>query len=207
MNTIIPRPPRLLCLCDSPTVHTGFGRVAQSLIRRWKPYFHRIDIYAINHDGDSPMPESEWSAPAVRLLRPRHPWYATESLQRFLNLILSGEYTHVWIMQDLFLLSPNGFPGAFRQVCPKEGVRSLLYYPVEGALDPEWTRRLGLSLLGTPSRRPTGTRTRTRTRRFDLSTTLSSGNLISASRMASRACSRVRAVTEWPSGWNCSETG
>lgn len=142
MNTIIPRPPRLLCLCDSPTVHTGFGRVAQSLIRRWKPHFHRIDIYAINHDGDTPMPDSEWTAPAIRLLRPRHPWYSTESLQRFLNLILSGEYTHVWIMQDLFLLYPNGFPGAFRQVCQKVGVRSLLYYPVDGPLDPEWTDML-----------------------------------------------------------------
>jgi hypothetical protein len=38
--------PKLLCLCDSPTIHTGFGRVAQALIDRWKPHFERIDIHA-----------------------------------------------------------------------------------------------------------------------------------------------------------------
>lgn len=134
--------PRLLCLCDSPTIHTGFGRVAQALIERWKPHFERIDIHAINYDGDTPLPDSPWAGPKVRLLRARHPWYTTEHLQRFLNTILAGDYTHVWIMQDLFLLSPNGFPGAFRQVCQKKGVRSLLYYPVDGPLDPEWTDML-----------------------------------------------------------------
>lgn len=130
---------KLLCLCDTPTVQTGFGRVAQALIARWKPHFERIDIYAINHDGDTPPPESPWAGPGIRLLRPRNPWYSVESLQRFLNFILAGDYTHVWIMQDLFLLSPNGFPGAFRKVCQAKGVRSLLYYPVDGTLDPEWT--------------------------------------------------------------------
>jgi glycosyltransferase involved in cell wall biosynthesis len=134
--------PKLLCLCDSPTIHTGFGRVAQALIERWKPHFERIDIHAINYDGDTPLPDSPWAGPKVRLLRARHPWYTTEHLQRFLNAILAGDYTHVWIMQDLFLLSPNGFPGAFRQVCQKKGVRSLLYYPVDGPLDPEWTDML-----------------------------------------------------------------
>lgn len=134
--------PKLLCLCDSPTIHTGFGRVAQALIERWKPHFERIDIHAINYDGDTPLPDSPWAGPKVRLLRARHPWYTTEHLQRFLNTILAGDYTHVWIMQDLFLLSPNGFPGAFRQVCQKKGVRSLLYYPVDGPLDPEWTDML-----------------------------------------------------------------
>lgn len=134
--------PKLLCLCDSPTIHTGFGRVAQALIERWKPRFERIDIHAINYDGDTPLPDSPWAGPKVRLLRARHPWYTTEHLQRFLNTILAGDYTHVWIMQDLFLLSPNGFPGAFRQVCQKKGVRSLLYYPVDAPLDPEWTDML-----------------------------------------------------------------
>lgn len=60
-----------------------------------------------------------------------------ENLQHFLALLEEG-FTHVWMLQDTFALSP--IAGAFAKVCQRRRIRTALYYPVDAPMDPEWTR-------------------------------------------------------------------
>jgi glycosyltransferase involved in cell wall biosynthesis len=133
------RPLKLLCLCDSPTVQTGFGRVAANLLKRWHPYFEGgIDVWAINYTGQ-PHPFQQ----LYRLFPANNTgtggWERAENFSRFLKLIQGGEYTHVFPLQDTFQLSQHGFPLALKNLCDHKGVKTMLYYPVDAALEAEWT--------------------------------------------------------------------
>jgi glycosyltransferase involved in cell wall biosynthesis len=67
-------------------------------------------------------------------------WCQPQQLALFLAQLQRGNYTHVWLMQDTFLLSKNGFPEALKAVCDAQGIVSCLYFPVDAPLDPEWTK-------------------------------------------------------------------
>jgi glycosyltransferase involved in cell wall biosynthesis len=128
---------KILALCDSPTMTTGFARVAQNLFRRWAAAGVVIDCWGVGFGG--------WfykNHPYVNEFFPGGrggQWYQPANLTLFLGQLQRGGYTHVWIMQDTFLLSPNGFPKALRKECKKRNIQSVLYFPVDAALDPLWT--------------------------------------------------------------------
>ncbi len=135
------RPNRLLCLCDSPTLETGFGRVAHNLITRWHAsgFFETIAVHAIGHNGFPVVnfPSEIHLYPAQVIKYPL--WHDVGNLNRFLQMIESG-FTHVWMMQDLFALEPMA--AAFRDICKDAEVKSFLYFPVDSELEPSWTRML-----------------------------------------------------------------
>ena len=60
-------------------------------------------------------------------------------LELFLAQLSTGGYTHLWMMQDTFLLSTGNFPERLREVCRKKNIHSTLYFPVDAPLDPAWT--------------------------------------------------------------------
>lgn len=134
---------RLLALCDTPTRDTGFGRVAQNLFSRWirDGVFEEVHVWGIGYEG---WPYDRERYPYTIYPAQRYAdqdWSSPGNLSRFLSLLAGGSYTHVWIMQDTFLLSPgiNGhFPSELKRICKAQGIRSLLYFPVDAPLEKEW---------------------------------------------------------------------
>lgn len=126
---------KLLALCDSPTVSTGFGTVAAQLLPRWAKAGFEIDCWAINFTG--------WGyrrAPFCELLPAGSNW--TARLDLFLKRLEDGGYTHCWLFQDHFQFSPE-FAARFQEICARKQIRSLFYTPVDSDyLHPDWTALL-----------------------------------------------------------------
>lgn len=128
---------KILALCDSPTLSSGFARVAQNLFRRWKAEGAHIEVWGIGFKG--------WGynrCPYVDVIYPAGDggeWASLPRLELFLKQLASGGYTHLWMMQDTFMLSRGNFPQRLRELCNQRGIRSMLYFPVDAPLDPEWT--------------------------------------------------------------------
>jgi len=131
---------KILALCDSPTLTTGFARVAQNLFSRWHAAGHEVDCWGIAFKG--------WdyrACPYVRTLFPgggasaSDNWASPGALQMFLTTLMQGDYTHVWLMQDTFNLQHYDFPNALAKACAQKGIVSCYYFPVDAPLDPAWT--------------------------------------------------------------------
>lgn len=127
---------KILCLCDSPTLTSGFARVAQNLFQCWRKRGVQIDCWGICFSG--------WEYKKVPYVNTIFPagdggvWCTAERLEMFLKQLSIGGYSHVWIMQDTFLLSATDFPAALQAVCREKNIKSMLYFPVDAPLDPEW---------------------------------------------------------------------
>jgi glycosyltransferase involved in cell wall biosynthesis len=135
------KPVRILALCDSPVIgsqnfvlSTGFGRVARNVLGEWvkKNPLTRIDCYAINFNGWG------YENSPVRLFPAGSRWNSPERLNQFLQFLVDGEYTHLWMLMDPDALSVHGFPAALKKVCREHGIRTMLYYPVDAPLEREW---------------------------------------------------------------------
>ena len=131
---------KILCLCDSPTLNSGFSRVATNLIQRWARMGATVDVWGIAFMG--------WGYkqhPYVNAFFPAgtgHPndhWAGQQRLEMFLTHLQQSDYTHLWIMQDTFQLVNFGFPKVLRKICAEKGIRSMMYFPVDAPLDPAWT--------------------------------------------------------------------
>lgn len=130
---------RILALCDSPALvngapRTGFGRVARNVLNDWRQSGASIDVWAINFDG--------WgyeTCPGLRLFPAGgRDWYSAKKLQGFIDRLATGDYTHVWLLMDIDAFCQSDFPRQFKAVCKQKGIRSLLYFPVDAAVEPEW---------------------------------------------------------------------
>lgn len=128
---------KLLAVVDSPTCSTGFGRVAQNLLRRWHAVpGTQIDVWAINYSGwphDLPyrlFPASD----SGNFADFRNP----DRLAALSNRIRLGRYTAVWFLQDLFSFSRHNFPAMLRAACEEAGTQSFFYFPVDSDIDPSW---------------------------------------------------------------------
>lgn len=136
---------KLLCLCDSPSLQSGFARVAQNLLSRWQKSgnFEQIWVWGIGYNG-FPHLLPYYLCPAVMMDYPL--WHHPVNLSRFISALENdsvgatpGGFTHVWMMQDTFALKPLTENGRLRTVCRDMGIKSFLYFPVDAELDPEWT--------------------------------------------------------------------
>lgn len=131
---------KILVLCDSPTTSTGFARVGQNLMKRWHELGAWIDCWGIGFNG--------WNYRACPYVENIFPaaldghWAQPERLSLFLAQLQQGGYTHVWIMQDTFMLSRAKFPETLKAVCDHHGIRSMYYFPVDAPLDREWTEMI-----------------------------------------------------------------
>lgn len=126
---------RVLALCDTPTKYTGFGKVARNILGSWVDAGARVDMWGINFDG--------WDYdkfPQFRILPAGgRDWFSAQRLGLFLRRLEEGDYTHVWILMDLDALSLTDFPGKLRAACARKGISSMLYFPVDAELEPQWT--------------------------------------------------------------------
>jgi glycosyltransferase involved in cell wall biosynthesis len=133
---------KLLAVCDSPILETGFARVAQNLLSRWARHFEAVDVWAIGYSGHPPRSggKTMWVEPPFRLFPAfiKGPWYTAENLQNLANFILEGDYTHIWILQDHFGLAGFKFPAALRECSQKIGAKVFYYCPVDGEMETEW---------------------------------------------------------------------
>jgi glycosyltransferase involved in cell wall biosynthesis len=124
---------KLLILGDSPAISTGFGRVVRSLVEQWQGFFKGgITVWGIGATGNP------HTVPCEIIRGGGREWQNPENLQKFIDCLKQGNYTHVWILQDTFCLSRHGFPTALRSACDRHGIKSYLYFPVDAALDLAW---------------------------------------------------------------------
>jgi len=106
--------------------------VAQNLLRRWLPHCESIDVWGINFSG--------WPHELPYRIYPAGygDWCSRTQLQAFVDRAAAGNYTHLWILQDLAPLCQYGFPAALAELRRKKGLRIVHYMPVDAPLDPAW---------------------------------------------------------------------
>lgn len=127
----------LLMLCDGPQHQTGFARVANNLGKRWRPFFNRIDVWALMYNG---WPHHvDW----VSDMYPGgggEDWNTTMKLQQFLNCFMNRErqFTHIWILQDHFMLCHSDFPKSLREGAAHIGAKTFMYVPIDAELERPW---------------------------------------------------------------------
>lgn len=146
---------RLLVVADSPTLSTGFACVARNLLKYWAGgsggsagggaggaaggAFEKVDVWGIGYAGwPHEMPYTIY--PAQTYDAPL--WHDPRNISRMVKLIGSRRYSHVWIMQDLFLLSSAqavGLLGEALKIGAKQwGLRSVCYFPVDAPVESWW---------------------------------------------------------------------
>jgi glycosyltransferase involved in cell wall biosynthesis len=126
-------PYKLLIVGDSPTCETGFAKVIRNLAQRWlgNP-FSQIDIWGINYNGwPHEYPYNIYPAGYAD-------WATDARLVQLLNLIGASDYTHLFILCDLYNLSRGRLPELLRQICDQKKVSVTHYYPVDAPLEKEW---------------------------------------------------------------------
>lgn len=137
MPTLSPAKPKILAFCDSPALRegqapTGFARVARNLFTRWGAHA-QIDIWGIGFNGEGyrDVPWTVYPSGGMK-------WSSPENLTQFLSKLSSGGYTHCFLLNDPDAFCVGNFPKLFKELCEKNKIRSLLYYPVDASLEPEW---------------------------------------------------------------------
>lgn len=133
---------KLLAVCDSPTEETGFARVAQNLIDRWLAAGVEVEVWGINTSSARLLRAAYRERLPCKIWPAGQPWYREENLQLLLGHLHQGDYTHLWVMQDHFLLAQANFPRVLRELCARKKIRSLYYVPVDAAIDPRWAPAL-----------------------------------------------------------------
>lgn len=132
---------KLLAVCDSPTLTTGFAKVAKNLLSRFPLAPEQIHVWAIGFEGIG------YDTVPWKLFPAGQPWHDARHLSQLLQAIYAGRYTHVWMMQDLFHLSSAKFPQMLGEAVQpgytlggeRPKTRTCLYFPVDAPWMPaEW---------------------------------------------------------------------
>lgn len=137
-----PLPMRLLVVSDSPLLHTGFARVAANLIDRWLAAGMEVTVWGIGQTAASILTHAYSKALPCPILPAGMPWYSQDNLQRLIQELSTGGYTHLWVMQDHFLVATANFPEILRATCERHNIRSFFYVPVDAPLNPAWARAI-----------------------------------------------------------------
>ena len=135
---------KVLCWLDSPTCATGFGQVANNILRRLQATdLYDFDIIGINHAGD-PYDTAQYPFrifPAVAPLsadeRMRSDIYG---FQKFLLFAGTGRYDIVFILNDTFVINTIMKQLLETQLkLPKDRKFEIItYFPVDSPLKKEW---------------------------------------------------------------------
>lgn len=117
-------------------VPTGFGNVAEEIISRLQGRFD-FTVFGINYRGE---PYNHPDSPYYRFKD--IPVYPAESggdplgRGKLIDMLDAGEYDVLFVLQDTFnLVPPND---ALKRVRTKKEFKYILYFPVDGPLDPLW---------------------------------------------------------------------
>ena len=123
---------KLLAFCDTPTINTGFARVARNLLSRWTGD-NTVHCVGINFDG-----LGYEKIPFQLFPGGKHDWNSVHRLEELLRRLDTGNYTHLWMLNDPDSLSVHGFPAALRALAKRKKIKVMLYFPVDAPLEPEW---------------------------------------------------------------------
>lgn len=126
--------PYILMVGDAPCVPTGFGKVTNQIGQRFASFGARVDVWGINFNGHGYR-----KAPWATIHPAGEPWTAYEHMESLLRQLGGAGYTHVWIMQDSFMLRLYDFPKTLREVCEHRKIKSMYYFPVDSSWEPEWS--------------------------------------------------------------------
>ncbi len=125
---------------------TGFAQVLGNIARELdKTGRYNIDVIAINYSGD-PVDKSKWPGnvyPAMPGGMMNAGAYGdVYGRQRLLDLMGSGRYDVVFMLQDTFVIQPIADEILKTQdALPQNGMKTfktVWYYPVDAQLKPEW---------------------------------------------------------------------
>ena len=137
---------KVLVLADSPTVATGFAQVARNVIRvLYDTGKYDFDWVAINFTGDyydrGKYPYKLY--PAFRALTANPDYRDLYGRRYFLDMLVSGQYDLVWILQDTFVIASIG-PEIIEINCrlpPEKKFRWIFYFPIDASPKKEWIER------------------------------------------------------------------
>uniref|UniRef100_A0A7C3SNH6 Glycosyltransferase n=1 Tax=Dictyoglomus turgidum TaxID=513050 RepID=A0A7C3SNH6_9BACT len=134
---------KVLALCDSPTVSTGFATVSKNVLKVLADTGkYSIDIVGINFDGSyydrEKFPYQIY--PAVNALIPNSAYYDLFGRQLFLDKLGSGKYDLVWILQDTFIIEPLGprIVETNEKLPPERKFKWIYYFPIDARPKKEW---------------------------------------------------------------------
>jgi len=135
---------KVLCWLDSPTCATGFGQVANNVLKRlYATGLYEFDIIGINHAGD-PYDTTQYPYrifPAVAPLsgddKMRTDVYGFQKMLLFAGM---GRYDIVFILNDTFVINAIIKPLLeAQQKMPKDKKFEIItYFPVDSPLKKEW---------------------------------------------------------------------
>lgn len=129
---------------------TGFAQVLGNIARELHATGkYDIDVLAINYSGD-PVDEKKWPGrvyPAMPgAMMQAGPYADVYGRQRLLDLMGSGEYDAVYMIQDTFVMEPIANQILKTQeALPQHGkkvFKTIYYFPVDAKLKPEWLKMI-----------------------------------------------------------------
>ena len=131
----------LLIIADSPTLETGFGRVCKNLLNAWLKagVFDSIEIWGIGYTGwPHVMSVKIYPAQSYEAAN----WCSPVNLVRLSRLIEAKKFSHIWVMQDLFLLSSQACMETLGAMVERGsqvwGMETTCYFPVDAPVDDWW---------------------------------------------------------------------
>lgn len=128
---------KILFVGDSPTIPTGFGVVAEYLLRELHKYGHEITVLGINHFGE-PYDQAVYPYAIYPCDRGDIPsiygyskaWWLANKVQPDLIFFLNDP----WVIEKYLQYKPSDFP---------ETTKFLCYYPIDaGPLRKRWAKML-----------------------------------------------------------------
>ena len=124
---------RILAYMDSPSVKTGFGRVAGNVLDiLYKTGKYDIDVFGINYHGTPhQFPYRIWPAADYQENDPY-------GRKRFFNFAMAHDFDILFVLQDTFIVS---FLPPLYQLAKERGkkpFKTVMYYPVDSVIKKEW---------------------------------------------------------------------
>lgn len=132
---------KVAVLADSPTVVTGFGNVCREVLANlYATGLFEFEIVGINYDG-SPHNLPYKIYPAVNALVPDPAYREPYGRQRFLDLVCTGRFDIVWVLQDSFIVAQE----LAQRICeanaklePGYKFQFIYYFPIDAVPKKSW---------------------------------------------------------------------
>lgn len=127
---------------------TGFATVMSNIMQQlYATGKYEVDVVGINYDGDPKSPDFEQRFPgnvypAVSAIRMQGNYGDVFGRQRFLDLLGSGNYDVVFILQDTFIVQEmtSAIQETYQQVEKK--FKTIYYFPFDATPKKEWVEKV-----------------------------------------------------------------
>lgn len=135
---------RVLALCDY-CCSTGFATVSSNVLREVdKTGRYQIDVVGINYTGD-PYDEKRFPGnvfPALTIANLGQNGGDPYGRQKFLDLLSTGVYDVVFIIQDAFIVADMIKPMRDAYVTLEKKFKTVFYFPFDSSPKKEWVEKV-----------------------------------------------------------------